>query len=247
LKSPPDTAKKSAAVLLVGDESLIADFGRVTASRGYEVLSPKEVKNFKGMAPRTHIALELTNIDSAKKKERIEALDQCLPPTAAILTSSVNVTVLEQSTWVTMKHRLVGIGAFPTFINRDVVELAPSVHTLEPAVGVAVKFVESLKKQAVVVQDRVGMVMPRILCQIINEAMFAVQEGTASPKEIDVAMKIGAGYPLGPLEWGERIGFAQVVATLSAIHAYLGEERYRICPLLREIATTGKFWGDAET
>jgi len=244
LKTSSIRGTKRGAVLLFGDEPLVAEYRRVIASCGYDVLIPKRTKNLGGAAVRASIALELSNIDPEAKRKRLVALDHALPATTAILTSSVNVTVLDQSSWVTMRHRLVGIAAFPTLLDRDAVELAPSVYTLDPAVGVAVRFLESLKKQAAVVQDRVGMVMPRILCQMINEAMFAVQDGASSPREIDIAMKLGAGYPLGPLEWGEKIGFGQVFATLRALHDELGEERYRICPLLKEIATTGKFWGD---
>ena len=87
------------------------------------------------------------------------------------------------------------------------------------------------------------MVLPRILCQIINEAMFAVQQEVAAPNDLDTAMKLGMNFPSGPLEWGEKIGFKQVYAVLDALHVDLGEERYRICPLLKEIAVTGKFWG----
>jgi len=85
--------------------------------------------------------------------------------------------------------------------------------------------------------------LPRILCQIINEAMFAVQQDVAVPKDVDMAMKLGMNFPSGPIEWGEKIGFKQVYAVLDALHADLGEERYRICPLLKDIAVTGKFWG----
>lgn len=244
MKASSTKGPKGVSVLLFGDEPLVAEYRRVASSCGYEILSPGETKNLKGAATRASIALELSNVDLAAKKERLVALDKALPETTAILTSSVNVTVLDQSSWVSMRHRLIGIAAFPTLLEKDLVEIAPSVYTLDPAVAVAVRFLGSLKKKAAVVQDRVGMVMPRILCQVINETMFAVQDGTSSPGEIDLAMKLGAGYPLGPLEWGERVGFGQVYATLKALHDDLGEERYRICPLLKEIATTGKFWRD---
>ena len=87
------------------------------------------------------------------------------------------------------------------------------------------------------------MVLPRILCQIINEAMSAAKQDVALPKDTDTAMRLGMNYPSGPIEWGEKIGFNLVYAVLNALHNDLGEERCRICPLLKEIAATGKFWG----
>ncbi len=155
----------------------------------------------------------------------------------------VAVSVLDQSQWIVMRHRLVGIAALPTLIRNSVVEVSPSVYTNESAVDVARRFFTSVKKEIAIVQDRVGMVLPRVLCQIINEAMFAVQQDVAAPKDIDTAMKLGMNFPSGPIEWGEKIGFKQVVAVLEALYGDLGEERYRICPLLKEIAVTGKFWG----
>ncbi len=73
--------------------------------------------------------------------------------------------------------------------------------------------------------------------------MSAAQQDVALPKDTDTGMRIGMNYPSGPIEWGEKIGFNQVYAVLNALHNDLGEERYRICPLLKEIAATGKFWG----
>ena len=86
------------------------------------------------------------------------------------------------------------------------------------------------------------MVFPRIVCQIINEAAFALQEEIASPQDIDLAMKLGANYPLGPIEWADRIGMQQVYAVLSALHRDLGADRYRISPLLRQMALSGTWW-----
>ena len=92
------------------------------------------------------------------------------------------------------------------------------------------------------VQDRVGMVLPRILCQIINEAAFALQEEVASPQDIDTAMKLGTNHPFGPIEWADRIGVGQVNAVLTALQNDLQEDRYRISPLLRHMAQTGEWW-----
>ncbi|MDP9467321.1 MAG: 3-hydroxyacyl-CoA dehydrogenase NAD-binding domain-containing protein [Chloroflexota bacterium] len=76
----------------------------------------------------------------------------------------------------------------------------------------------------------------RILAAIVNEAASAVAEGVAAPEAIDTAMRLGANYPSGPLEWGERIGLASVVRTLDGLHAAVPDGRYRVVPLLRSLA-----------
>jgi 3-hydroxybutyryl-CoA dehydrogenase len=79
----------------------------------------------------------------------------------------------------------------------------------------------------------------RLLAAIVNEAASAVADGVASPGAIDTAMRLGTGYPSGPLEWGERIGLSHVVHTLDALHAAMPDGRYRVVPLLRALADGG--------
>jgi 3-hydroxybutyryl-CoA dehydrogenase len=79
----------------------------------------------------------------------------------------------------------------------------------------------------------------RVLATIVNEAASAVAEGVAEPSAIDTAMRLGTNYPAGPLEWGERLGLARVVSVLDALHAGVPDGRYRVVPLLRELAERG--------
>ena len=81
-----------------------------------------------------------------------------------------------------------------------------------------------------------GLVLGRILAQLVNEAHFALGEGVASAEDIDTAMRLGFNWPRGPIEWAEEIGQSEIVALLDALHAELGEERYRVAPALRRAA-----------
>ena len=233
----------SLSIVIMGDEALVTEYSQLVTQHGYDILPARKLKTRSSAAALPSIALELTNLDSSTKKDNIHFLDKLLPATTAILTSSTTVSALEQASWVSMKHRLIGLSAIPTFLANATVEIAPTAHTLASAVDVARRFFASIGKEAVLVEDRVGMVLPRIVCQIVNEALFAVQQDVAVPQDIDAAMRLGMNFPAGPVEMGERIGFDQVAAVMEALHRDLGEERYRLCPLLKEIALTGKFWG----
>lgn len=83
------------------------------------------------------------------------------------------------------------------------------------------------------VADAVGLVTPRVICMIINEAYLTAEEGTASPEDIDTSMRLGTNYPYGPFEWSERIGIKQVYEVLKAVHDATGDDRYQVAASLQ--------------
>ena len=255
------TAKqKNSQVYIVGESPLVEEYAELCASKGYGVLIawnvPREsqrafissaIKSSTTIPSSASIGLELTNIDVQQKRKNLERLDKSLAPTAPLLSSSVTVSATEQSSWIVQKHRLVGIGALPTLIEKQLVEVAPTVFSPSETVQVVARFYASLGKEIELVQDRIGMVLPRILCQIINESIFAVTDDVASPADIDSAMKLGANYPSGPIEWAEKIGVRHIHAVLTALQNDLNEDRYRISPLLKQMAIAGEWWKSQTT
>lgn len=129
-----------------------------------------------------------------------------------------------------IKCQLFGINALPEFLSQSKWEVSLYRKFETPVL-------ENLMKQFGIdylpVEDRVGLVKPRIIFMIINEACFTLQEGTASIEYIDTAMKLGTNYPFGPFEWCDKIGIADVFETLAALYEDTKDERYKICPLLK--------------
>jgi 3-hydroxybutyryl-CoA dehydrogenase len=170
------------------------------------------------------------------KKQNLVELDRGLPGRVPILTSSVAVTVTEQCRWISNPRRLIGIGALPTLIEGSLIEFACSGSTDEPTLSAAREFATTIGKESALAQDSVGLVTPRILCMLVNEAYFAMKEGVAAGRDIDLAMRLGTNYPYGPVEWADRIGIRQVHAIVSALYRSFGEDRYRVAPLLQVTA-----------
>lgn len=124
-------------------------------------------------------------------------------------------------------EKIFGINAIPTFLERNILEASnPFNLDKAPVAGLPFENIEW-------VNSRVGMVTPRIVFMIINEAYYTFQEGTAEKADIDTAMKLGTNYPMGPFEWCQTAGIDNVYSTLKAIFEDTGEERYKICPQLK--------------
>ncbi len=131
----------------------------------------------------------------------------------------------------------VGFVAMPDLDRAAVVEIVHGPQTTDAAISAAGAYFASLGKHVECVLRPVpGLVLGRLLCQLVNEAHFAVQQGVASAEDVDTALRLGLNHPRGPFEWCEEIGAEAVVAILDALHDELGEERYRVAASLREKA-----------
>lgn len=130
-----------------------------------------------------------------------------------------------------LKINLFGINALPSFIKRDRIEV--SAFEEKDAVLLQALFSEwGLNYD--LVADRVGMVTPRIVCMIINEACNVLNEKTADIQGIDLAMKLGTAYPYGPFEWADKIGIRHVYEVVKNLGAYTGDSKYKLSPLLKD-------------
>jgi len=130
----------------------------------------------------------------------------------------------------------VGYLALPPISAAPLVELTRTAATSDACADAAERFFADRGKYVEWVDDAPGLVLGRIVCQLVNEAAFALGKGIGTAEDIDTAMRLGFNYPRGPLEWGEEIGYDNVLTTLDALHRELGEERYRAAPLLRRVA-----------
>jgi 3-hydroxybutyryl-CoA dehydrogenase len=218
-------------IVIAGGKQLREEVAAVCRTAGFAISALSNRK----AAPRPVCAFEVTIPDAVQKKKNLRALDRLMPPSRIIFTSSVTVTVDEQATWIRHPERLVGISALPVFFGNALLELAPGRCTGRQQFTQAGTMLRRLGKDFRIVQDRIGMVLPRIVCMIINEAAFALMEQVSSPQELDAAVQLGARYPFGPVELADRIGITEVIAVLEALFTDLGEDRYRVAPLLRQL------------
>jgi 3-hydroxybutyryl-CoA dehydrogenase len=176
--------------------------------------------------------------DAERKRELIQQIARSAPgiPVASL---ALTVSTTEIASWHPEPGLVCGFGYLPPLPDTSVIEIAPGLQTGESARKTTEGLAAALGKQAIAVADGAGLVAARIVSLIVNEAAVARMEAIATAEDIDAAVRLGANYPRGPLEWADLIGVDLVYAIIKAMHAEYGEDRYRPAPLLRRMALAG--------
>ena len=134
----------------------------------------------------------------------------------------------------------VGFHVLPPLEEAKLIELTRNESSSPVAAGRAERFFAALGKHTAWVGDSPGLVLGRIVCQIINECAFALGEGVGSAEDIDKGMLLGLGHPRGPLAWADTIGLDHVLGVLQSLCDEYREERYRPAPALRQLVHAGR-------
>lgn len=176
---------------------------------------------------------------SGKKRFVMERTDAVSPAGVPICTLALSLGTTEIASWCQQPDRVCGFGYVPPLEGTGVMEVAPGLQTGAGAIEAARALAGVLGKEPVQVGDGAGLVGARILSLLVNEATSALTEGVASAEDIDTAVRLGANYPHGPLEWADLLGVDLVYTILDGMAREFNEDRYRPAPLLRKMALAG--------
>lgn len=188
-------------------------------------------------APHVDLIIDLHVRDSKTRRIVLGDMIADLSTEAPILCNTVATTATEVVTRVGAGDRIVGLAALPGMIASDVVEVSFPYGAKHGHQEILSDFFASIGKRMEVVRDEVGLVTPRLLAVLINEAVLVCQQDLVGGEAID-ALFAKSMQDGGPLAWGRRIGWRNLYTILSAMHEELGGERYRPASLLKKMAMT---------
>jgi 3-hydroxybutyryl-CoA dehydrogenase len=219
---PPAAGGGQGLVVIAGDTVLAEELRKAAGSAGWAVAEPLEAERLSS----PELILDLTG------GEEPGAPLQGAPQ--AICLHAGSLATLDPG------GSAVGFHALPPWGSSHLVELTRGPDSTDSAAGAAERFFASLGKLTLWVADAPGLILGRIICQVINEAAFARGEELGSAADIDAGMVHGLNYPRGILEWADAIGIDHVMGVLEALVLERGEERYRPAPLLRQLMFSGR-------
>ena len=227
-------------VVVIGGENVLAEELRGAArDAGYQVRSPADPG---GVFPALIVDCDRTpasprrgsGADTGRPDRRGQGRAQAQGGVNLVLCATGSLGALDPG------GSAVGFHALPPLKDARLLELTRTESSSPLAAARAERFFNALGKHVVWVGDAPGLVLGRIVCQLINEAAFALGEGVGEARDIDLGMVLGLSHPRGPLEWADAIGLEHVLGVLDALCAEYREERYRAAPVLRRMAAAGR-------
>lgn len=180
--------------------------------------------------------------DAKVKKDLFSQLAKMYPDERVVLasnTSSISITDIATAAGPTA-GRVVGMHFFNPVPLMQLVEVIPAMQTSPEVVERTMALATKMGKTPLKANDRAGFVSNRVLMPMINEAFYAWMEGVAEPEAIDGIMKLGCNFPMGPLRLADFIGLDTCVHIMNVLADGLNNDRYRACPLLKQLVTAGR-------
>jgi len=191
------------------------------------------------LAAQATLVIEAASENPAIKFDIFTSLDAICSAEAILASNTSSISITEIAAKTKRAPQVIGMHFMNPVPVMTLVEVIRGHATSDETTRTVMELSTALGKTPVEVNDYPGFVSNRVLMPMINEAIYCVFEGVATPEAIDTVMKLGMAHPMGPLALADFIGLDVCLAILNVLHDGLGDDKYRACPLLRKMVAAG--------
>jgi 3-hydroxybutyryl-CoA dehydrogenase len=213
--------------------------GKVTEEEKEAVLKRISLSTRLASAANVDLVVEAVVENMDIKCKLFYHLDKIAPDHIILATNTSSLPITEIAAATKRPEKVIGMHFMNPVPVMKLVEIIRGLATEDDVYQTIEDVTKTLNKVPVEVTDFPGFVSNRILMPMINEAIYAVYEGVASPKAIDDVMKLGMNHPMGPITLADFIGLDTCLSIMETLHAGFGDDKYRPCPLLRKYVKAG--------